>query len=221
VKASEQGAYTHGYLHGVRCVDRTASPRPRFRWYGDGLPALRPHGTLCPVSALLDRGIVRQRNKSTLVPLLRLCLPGYVVFEGEAIDFWRFDGPPGDYGSLYNQWLKVGYEIALNGCPVVIAATALPAQLEACTMRCRFTTIAYLGLVCRPDTQTARLLHRPPWRNAAAPKFIAAACTFSRQLETAARADPTAIMLHDTTDTRPEASAQEIAAWVRVQLLQP
>jgi len=160
-------------------------------------------------------------GKSTLVPLLRLCLPGYVVFEGEAIDFWRFDGPPGDYGSLYNQWLKVGYEIALNGCPVVIAATALPAQLEACTMRCRFTTIAYLGLVCRPDTQTARLLHRPAWRNAAAPKFIAAACTFSRQLETAARADPTAIMLHDTTDTRPEASAQEIAAWIRVHLLQP
>jgi len=84
------------------------------------------------------------------VPLLRLSLPDYIVFEfeGEAIDFWRFDGEPGDYSSLYNQWLKVAYEIALNGSPVVFIATALPEQLNACTMRSRFSSIAYLGLVC-------------------------------------------------------------------------
>jgi hypothetical protein len=75
-------------------------------------------------------------------------------------------------------------------------------------------------LVCAPDTQTARLLRRPAWRNAAAPEFVAAACAFSRQLEDDARADP-AMTLHDTTHRDPEASAREIAAWVRAQLPRP
>src|SRR5579875_3646418 len=58
-------------------------------------------------------------GKSTLAPLLRRILTDFIVFEGEAIDFWRFDGEPGDYSSLYNQWLKVAYEISLNNRPVV------------------------------------------------------------------------------------------------------
>jgi len=40
-------------------------------------------------------------GKSTLAPLLRRQLPDCVVFEGEAIDFWRFEGEPGDYSSEY------------------------------------------------------------------------------------------------------------------------
>ena len=112
----------------------------------------------------------------------------------------------------------MAYEIALNGCLVAIVATALPADLDACTMRCRFTTIAYLGLACAPETQTDRLLRRPAWRDAAAPAVVAAACAFSRQIEVSARADAAAMTLHDTTHRTPEASAREIAAWVKAHL---
>jgi len=154
-------------------------------------------------------------GKSTLAPLLRLYLPDYVVFEGEAIDFWRFEGELDDYSALYNQWLKVAYEIALNGLSVVVVSTALPEQLDACTMCSRFSAIAYLGLVCAEDAQTHRLLSRPPWRNSAAPEFIADSCRFTRCLEEWGRHDPPAVTLYDTTTSTPDASAQHIAAWVR------
>ncbi len=160
-------------------------------------------------------------DKSTVAPLLRHHLPGYVIFEGEAIDFWRFDGAPEEYSSLYNQWLKVAYEIALNGCLVVVVTTALPPQLDACTMRCRFSAIHYLGLVCAPEMQRHRLLHRPAWRNAAGAEFIAAACGFTRQIEDYAHTQPSAMTLHDTTTGSPETSAQQIAAWVRARLPRP
>ena len=157
-------------------------------------------------------------GKSTLAPLLRRYLPEYMVFEGEAIDFWRFEGELGDYSSLYNQWLKVAHEIALNGPPVVFIATALPEQLDACTMRSRFSSIAYLGLVCAEDAQTHRLLSRPAWRNSAVPEFIAGACRFTRRLEELGQRDSPTVALHDTTTSTPDASAQDIAAWVRVPM---
>jgi hypothetical protein len=156
-------------------------------------------------------------GKTTLIPLLRRYLPGYIVFEGEAIDFWRFEGEPGDYSSLHNQWLKVAYEIALNGPPVVFIATAFPDQLDACTMRSRFSSIAYLGLVCSEDAQRRRLLDRPAWRKSAAPEFIASSCGFTRRLEEVGRQDSSAVVLHDTTTSTPDASARLIAAWVRDQ----
>jgi len=122
---------------------------------------------------------------------------------------------PGDYSSLYNQWLKVAYEIACNGPPVVFIATALPAQLDACTLRSRFSSIAYLGLVCSEDAQRQRLLDRPAWRKSAAPDFIVSSCGFTRRLEELGRQDPSAVALHDTTASTPDASARRIAAWVR------
>ena len=154
-------------------------------------------------------------GKSTLIPFLRLYLSDYIVFEGEAIDFWRFEDEPGDYSSLHNQWLKVAYEIALNGPLVVFIATAYPDQLDACTMRSRFSSIIYLGLVCPEEAQTQRLLSRPTWRNSALPEFIAGSCRFTRRLEKLGHQDPSAVTLHDTTTNTPDASARHIAAWVR------
>lgn len=154
-------------------------------------------------------------GKTTLVPLLRRHLPGYVVFEGEAIDYWRFEGEPGEYSSLHNQWLKVAHEIALNGYPVVFVATAAPAELDACTLRGRFSAIYYLGLTCSEEAQTQRLLARPAWRNSSAPEFIHDACGFTRYLEECTRQSGSSMTLCDTTDLSPEASAERIAAWVR------
>ena len=154
-------------------------------------------------------------GKSTLAPLLRRRLPDCVVFEGEAIDFWRFEGEPGEYSSLYNQWLKVAWEIAVNGFPVVFLGVALPEQLEACTFRSRFSAIHYLGLVCDEAALARRLRARPAWRDSHSPEFIQQACDFTRRLkECRERGDATPTLL-DTTDIAPEESAERIAAWVR------
>ena len=154
-------------------------------------------------------------GKSTLVPLLRRELPGCVVFEGEAIDFWRFEGEPGEYSSLYNQWLKVAWEVAVNGVPVVFIATALPEQLDACTFRSRFSAIHYLGLVCAEAAQARRLRTRPAWRQSASPEFVARACGFTRQLEEYGRRGDPRVALLDTTDVTPEETVGRIAAWVK------
>lgn len=154
-------------------------------------------------------------GKSALAPLLRRVLPECIIFEGEAIDFWRFEGEPGEYSSLYNQWLKVAREIAMSGRPVVFLAIALPEQLDACTLRPCFATIHYLGLVCNEATQTERLLARPAWRKAAAPEFIAQACGYTNVLKVLGAEDAPAITLLDTTTSTPEQTAARIAAWVR------
>ena len=157
-------------------------------------------------------------GKSALVPLLRRRLRECIVFESEAIDFWRFEGEPGEYSSLFNQWLKVAWEVAVNGVPVVFVAMALPEQLDACTFRSRFSAIHYLGLVCDEAVQAGRLRARPAWRQSASPEFIARACGFTRQLEEYGRWGDQGVMLLDTTDVTPEATAGRIAAWVRERL---
>jgi hypothetical protein len=157
-------------------------------------------------------------GKSALAPLLRRALPEGIIFEGEAIDFWRFAGEPGDYSSLYNQWLKVAREIAMSGRPVVFLATALPDQLDACTLRPCFATIYFLGLVCDESIQARRLLARPAWRNAGSAEFIAQACAFTRALRTLGEQGTSTITLLDTTAITPEQAATKIATWVRKAL---
>lgn len=154
-------------------------------------------------------------GKSAVIPLLRRILPEFVVFDGEAIDFWRFDGAASDYSSLYNQWLKVVHQIALHGQRVICVATAVPEQIDACTFRHYFSTIRYLGLV-RPDAvQRARLLARPAWRRAGLPEFIAQACGFSRLLEQLEQGRTPMLTLVDTATQTKEQSAARIAAWAR------
>lgn len=154
-------------------------------------------------------------GKSTLAPLLRRRLPECIVFEGEAIDYWRFKGDAGDYAALYDQWLKVAAEIAANGYPVVFLGIAYPEQLAACPMRSRFNPIHYLGLVCAAEEQARRLRARPAWRDSTAPAFIEWACAFSRRLGDAAASDEQDITVVDTTNTAPDETAAAIAAWVR------
>jgi hypothetical protein len=154
-------------------------------------------------------------GKSTLLPHLRRALPEFVVFDGEAIDFWRFDGPPGDYSSLYNQWLKVVHQIALHGHRVVCVATALPEQIAACSFRHYFWPIRFLGLVCPEAAQRARLLARPAWRRAGSPEFIAQACGYTRRLEELGGGPSPQLALLDTAADGPETGAARLAAWVR------
>lgn len=159
-------------------------------------------------------------GKTALTPLLRRRLPDCVVFEGEAIDFWRFEGTPGEYASLYNQWLKVTWEIALNDVPVVFLGIALPEQLDACTFRSRFSAVHFLGLVCDAPVQAARLQARPAWRRADSPEFIRQARGFTDRRRELGRRDGAAMTLVDTTTSAPEESAARIAAWVRERLRQ-
>jgi hypothetical protein len=154
-------------------------------------------------------------GKSALMPHLRRALPEYVVFEGEAIDFWRFADADGDYAALYDQWLKVAYEIARGERLVVFIATAYPVQLARCPFGNYFAPLHYLGLVCSEGVQRERLLARPAWREAGTPEFIARSCNFTRGLERLAAAEPDAVTLHDTTEHTPAESAATIAAWVR------
>jgi len=154
-------------------------------------------------------------GKSSVLPHLRRALPEYVVFDGEAIDFWRFTEAAGDYAPLYDCWLKVGHQIALNRRPLVIVATALPEQLDARPCRGYFSTIHYLGLICPAAEQERRLRARPAWRQADGGAFIPSAYGFTRRLRELAQDDPTTLTLHDTTATTPQESAAAIACWVR------
>jgi hypothetical protein len=154
-------------------------------------------------------------GKSALIPLLRRMLPEFVVFDGEAIDFWRFDGPASDYSSLYNQWLKVVHQLALHGQRFICVATAVPEQINACTFRHHFSTISYLGLVCPEAIQRDRLLARPAWRQAGSPEFVAQACGFSRLLERLGREPTSGLTVVDTAAEATERSAERIAAWAR------
>ncbi len=159
-------------------------------------------------------------GKSTLMPYLRRALPECVVFEGEAIDFWRYGDSPTGYAALHNQWLKVAHQIALGERPVVFVAIAYPQQLAACPFHHYFSPLHFLGLTCSEQAQRERLLARPAWRNAGSPEFIAQSYGFTRGLEALARAGNTGIALHDTTALTPADSATAIAGWVR-QTLSP
>jgi len=151
-------------------------------------------------------------GKTTLTPLLRTRLPECVVFECEAIHYWLFKDERG-YASLYNQWLQVAREIALNGRPTVLVGTALPEQLDECPNRPYFSAIHYLGLVCDAQEQARRLRARPAWRRSAEPAFVEQSLGFTARLGELARAGR--IEPLDTTGIGPEAAADGAAAWVR------
>ena len=153
-------------------------------------------------------------GKSTLAPLVRCSLPGCITFECEAIDFWRFEGAPGEYSSLHNQWLKVAWEIALNDLPVVLFGTAFPAQLDACTMRSRFSTIRYLGLICDDEELARRLLARSAWRDTRKPEFIAQAQDFTCQIKALGESGARTVTLVDTTHASLAETAACIVGWV-------
>lgn len=153
-------------------------------------------------------------GKSSLIPHLRRALPDWFICDGEAIDFWRFrEGE--SYAALYDQWLKVGHQVALNGRPLLIVAAALPTQIDACPCRALFAAIRFLGLVCPAAAQERRLHARPAWRRADDPSMIASACGFTRTLERIAREQPRRLALHDTSEKTPTESAAVIARWVR------
>lgn len=157
-------------------------------------------------------------GKTTLAPLLRTQLPDCIVFEGEAIDYWRFRDADGGYAPLYDQWLKVARELAGNHRPVVLLAMATPDQLEASPWRRYFSAIHVLGLVCSETVQTARLLARPAWRNSAAPEFTQAARAFTRRLETLGKRIPPEIALADTSTANVKETVEQVGAWIRRRL---
>jgi hypothetical protein len=154
-------------------------------------------------------------GKTVLTPLLRPRLPECVVFECEAIHYWLFKDERG-YASLYNQWLQVAREIALNGRPTVLVGTALPEQLDDCPNRPYFSEIRYLGLVCDAAEQARRLRARPAWRRSAEPAFVERSIGFTERLRELARAGR--VELLDTTGVTPEAAADRAAAWVQRRL---
>jgi predicted kinase len=157
-------------------------------------------------------------GKTTLAPQLRAWLPDGVVFEGDAIDYWRFQDPDGGYAPLYDQWLKVARELVANRRPVVLLAMATPDQLEASPWRRYFSAIHFLGLVCSETVQAARLRSRPAWRNAAAPEFVQAACAFTRCLEALGQHIPPEIAVADTSTASIGATVDQVLAWVRCML---
>lgn len=198
-----------------RCGEWTE--RPRVEEIGDPARALA-HCAVCGAAIPFDRFPLwfvtgsSGAGKTTLGPLLRPLLPGWVVFEGEAIGFWRFGDEHG-YGALYEQWLKVAREVAANGPPVLMLAMALPEQLATCPSRRHFHTLRMLGLVCDRETQAARLRARPAWRRSSDPAFIADQCAYSRRLaELASLPDPPLALLDTTTGT-PEGTARAVARW--------
>jgi hypothetical protein len=154
-------------------------------------------------------------GKTILTPLLRPRLPECVVFECEAIHYWLFKDERG-YASLYNQWLQVAREIALNGRPTVLVGTALPEQLDECPNRPYFSAVHYLGLVCEAAEQTRRLRARPPWRRSAEPTFVAQSVAFTERLRELAATGR--VELLDTTGIAPSEAADRAASWVRRRL---
>ena len=153
-------------------------------------------------------------GKSTLTPLLRPYLPGWVVFEGEVVDYWRY-GNAGGYADLYDQWLRVAAEIAANQPPVLMIAMALPEQLAACPAHSSFTVIHMLALVSDPGIQRARLVARPSWRRTAGAAFVRAQLAYTDQLKALTDAPGSALTALDTSACDLEATATAMTRWAR------
>jgi hypothetical protein len=174
----------------------------------------RPHRRL----PLLLVGGPAGAGKSTAGALLLGRVTEAVVLESDLL--WRpeFNTPGDGYHDYFSLWLRLASHISQSGRPVAIfgAGFAVPHSVEPLAERALFSAVHYLGLVCDDDELESRLSRRPRWKDHAdRERLVAEHVGFNRWLK--ANADTTAppVTLLDTTGRPADATAEEVAAWIR------
>lgn len=137
---------------------------------------------------------------------------------------WResFNTPETNYRDFFETWLRMSKNINQSGRPVVLfgAGAGVPENLEKCSERRYFSTIHYLALICSDDALTERLKSRPAWRGSDQSGFIDNQKQFNHWFMNYNSSDlQPEIRLLDTTHISVEKTSQEIAAWIRKNLV--
>ncbi|WP_222844293.1 AAA family ATPase [Aldersonia kunmingensis] len=157
-------------------------------------------------------------GKSTVGRLLRAELGDrVVVVEQDVLWAGGLRDPEDDYGAFRSTWLTMVGMLHQSGRPVVLCGTVVPIQLEHRPERTFLGDIHYLALTCKTDVLAERLRARPAWREWDEPR-IAETLEFNDWvIANAATMEPPVTLL-DTTIRELDATAREVADWVRARL---
>lgn len=158
-------------------------------------------GPLCIVTGTSGVG------KTTVVPLLRILLPAWEIFDTDIIH-------AADWQQHRSNWLRLAHAIAQNGRHTLLCGTLLPEDVDRCDHRPFFSKICYLNLHCDDATRAARLAARPAWRQSSSPEFITHHRQFAQWLLDHAVTDfDPPLFTVDTTHATPLETAQQIQRW--------
>jgi hypothetical protein len=141
-------------------------------------------------------------------------MSGVVILEGDAL--WRkeFDTPDDDYREYWDVWLRLCVDISQSGRPVVLFASARPAQLEGQTARRYLSEIHYLALVCGEQVLVERLRNRPDWRQSGTEEYIDRHVKWNQWLRENATKTTPPISVLDTSSISVQGAADKVAEWV-------
>jgi hypothetical protein len=156
-------------------------------------------------------------GKSTVCNLLTGRVRDAVLLDSDIL--WRaeFNQPEDNYREYFETWLRMAKNIGQSGRPVVLfgAGIGVPSNLEGCIERRYFSGIHYLSLVCTDDRLAARLQQRPTWRQSSQQPFIEEQLRFNRWFRAYNQnGGQPPISLIDTTQSRPEETAQVVTGWI-------
>ena len=158
-------------------------------------------------------------GKSTVCQALLGQLPEVVLLDSDIL--WRpeFNTPTDNYRAFFETWLRLCKNIGQAGRPVVLfgAGVGVPTNLEPCLERRYFSTLHYLALTCADEVLVERLGQRPVWRQSHAPEYVSEHVRFNRWFKTQASQSVPALDLIDTTAMSVTATAERVAAWIRVR----
>jgi gluconate kinase len=148
-------------------------------------------------------------GKSTLVRRLWHELRECIVLDGDALwnrRFWP------ERAAFYNLWLVAAGQISQTGRPVVVCTAAMPDDWSSASARAFVGDVHMLALVCAEDDLLSRLDVRDRPRDDDAPAdFLEQTLNFNRWLREH--------LPHvDTSQLDAEATATEVADWIRSRL---
>jgi hypothetical protein len=153
-------------------------------------------------------------GKSTVCQRLTGRIAQAVLLDSDIL--WRpaFNSPETSYREYFETWLRLCKNISQSGRPVALfgAGAGVPENLEGCIERRYFSNVHYLALVCSDSNLSERLQARPVWRGTRDSKYIEEHIRFNRWFKEYVGVPE--IERIDTTDTPPEETVTQVAAWI-------
>ncbi len=162
-------------------------------------------------------------GKSTVCDRLMGRIDEVVLLEADILWQPEYTQPNGGHRRFYETWLRVAKNISQAGRPVALvnAGMGVPENLEECVERRYFAEIHRLALTCGDGELAARLHARPQWRNCGDPAYVQAHVDYNRWFRENGDASNPPIELLDTTGVSIEATAGQVASWIREVLRLP
>ena len=159
-------------------------------------------------------------GKSTVCQFLLGKTPDVVLLEGDLL--WReeFDRPDTRHRDFFETWLRICKSISISGYSVVLfcAGAAVPENIESCVEHRFFSEVHYLALVCDESELEKRLMLRSDWRGNFDRDFLKNQKQFNQWLYQNARVIKPQVGLVNTTRQSVEETADEVLAWIKLNL---